>query len=201
MARQRYLTNFSKKPYEVGALVVKDGTRNFMSRSTLAILLLSLTGVIGLFLLESHVGLTLWDEGFLWYGVQRVMSGEVPMRDFTSYDIGRYYWSAAFMGLLGSKGIVALRIAIAAFEAIALFLGLTALARSYPIRNLLFWLLAVITLLIWMAPQYRVFDIALPIILVSALSFLVEKPTPCRYFLTGLVIGIVAVFGRNHGVY
>lgn len=166
-----------------------------------SIFIFSAISVFGLFIWQGHAGLSLWDEGFLWYGAQRVMVGEVPLRDFMSYDIGRYYWSAAVMNLVGNKGIVAMRLAISAFEAIALFMGLRALVRSSSKQHFLFWYLAGLTLLAWMAPQYRVFDIALPIILVSVLAFLVERPSSRRYLLTGLVVGLAAVFGRNHGLY
>lgn len=171
------------------------------SRPLVAILLLSIAVVLALFLWQGHRGLSLWDEGFLWYGAQRVMLGEIPMRDFQAYDIGRYYWSAAFMGLLGKHGIVALRVATAFFQAIALFIGLAVLERSSKKQIILFWLLATVTLVAWMAPQYRLFDISLPVMLVGVLAFLVEQPSSRRYFLTGLIVGLVAVFGRNHGIY
>ena len=166
-----------------------------------SILLLSTVSVFVSFILQSHTGLSLLDEGFLWYGAQRVMLGEVPMRDFMAYDIGRYYWSAAFMSLVGSNGIVALRVGIAIFQAAALFIGLSVLARYSAKQHFILWGLAAITLLVWMAPQYRVFDISLPVILVGALAFLVEQPSRHRYFLAGMVVGLVAVFGRNHGLY
>ncbi|MGC2047338.1 MAG: hypothetical protein WA635_01820, partial [Gallionella sp.] len=44
-------------------------------------------------------------------------------------------------------------------------------------------------------------DTSIPILLVGALAFLVEQPSAERYFLAGLVVGLVAVFGRNHGLY
>jgi hypothetical protein len=170
-------------------------------RTIISILLMTVTGILALFFLESHQGFSLLDEGYLWYGAQRVMVGEVPMRDFIAYDIGRYYWSAAFMSLLGDNGIVSLRVAIAVFQSVALFIGLALLARSPAKQSRLFWLLAAITLVAWMAPQCRLFDTSLPIMLVGALAFLVEQPSRRRYFLTGLIVGLVAVFGRNHGIY
>lgn len=170
-------------------------------RPVISILLLTVTIVLALFLWQSHQGFSLVDEGFLWYGAQRVMAGEVPIRDFMAYDIGRYYWSAAFMYLLGDNGIIALRVAIAIFQTVALFIGLTLLALRPTKMNPLFLSLAAITLVAWMATQYRVFDISLSIVLVGALSFLVEQPSRHRYFLNGLIVGLVAIFGRNHGMY
>jgi len=147
------------------------------------------------------VGFSLLDEGFLWYGAQRVMVGEVPMRDFMAYDVGRYYWSAAFMSLLGDNGIVALRGAVAILQAMGLLVGFALVARSSAKQSPLFWLMAAITLVVWMYPRHKMFDISLSIALVGGLSFLVEQPSRRRYFLAGLIVGLVAVFGRNHGMY
>lgn len=170
-------------------------------RPTILIFLFSVTSVFVLFLWQSHQGLSLLDEGFLWYGAQRVMAGEVPIRDFYAYDIGRYYWSAAFMSLMGNTGIISLRVASAVFQAIALFIGLAMLVRNSTKQIRIYWLLVWTTLVVWMAHQYRLYDTSLPILQVGALAFLVERPSTRRYFLSGLIVGLVAVFGRNHGMY
>ena len=141
------------------------------------------------------------DEGFLWYGAQRVMLGEVPIRDFMSYEPGRYYWSAAFMSLWGDNGIIPLRGAVSVFQAIGLFVGLFLIGHSAKGQNLFYLLLSATILVTWMFPHFRLFDISLSIIQIGILTFLVQNPTARGYFFAGLGLGLVAVFGRNHGVY
>ena len=129
------------------------------------------------------------------------MLGEVPILDFHSYDPGRYYWSATLMSLWGDNGIMSLRWTLAIFQAIGLFVGLLLIARAEKIQNSLYLLLSSLTLVVWMYPRYKVFDISISILLIGVLTFLIQNPTRRRYFLTGLCVGLVAVFGRNHGVY
>jgi hypothetical protein len=176
-------------------------THASQSKPIVDALLLAAGTVLALFFWESHQGFSLWDEGFLWYGAQRVIAGEVPIRDFMSYDPGRYYWSAALMSLWGDSGIIALRVATAVFQAMGLFAGLALISLSTAKPDRLFSLVAAITLAVWMSPPYRLFDNSLPYVLIGALAFLVQQPSARRFFLTGMTVGLVAVFGRNHGVY
>lgn len=153
---------------------------------------------------QGKIGFNLWDEGFLWYGAQRVMQGEVPLRDFMAYDPGRYYWSAAVMSVTGSSGIMALRLSLDIFQALGLFIGLVLIARAGRLHgkhSLSFLFLCGLILACWMLPRHKIFDLSISIFLTAALSFLVEKPTIRRYFLAGSCVGLAAFFGRNHGVY
>jgi hypothetical protein len=179
----------------------KHQGNRFKTIQASSILALSSLVVLALFLWQGHKGFSLWDEGYLWYGAQRVMLGEVPIRDFMSYDPGRYYWSAALMSLWGDNGIMALRGAVAVFQVIGLFAGLLLIARSTKNQNFVYLLLAAATLALWMFPRHKLFDISLSILLIGVLAFLVRNPTSMRYFFVGMCIGLVAVFGRNHGVY
>jgi len=74
-------------------------------------------------------GLNLADEGFLWYGATWTAAGEVPLRDFQSYEPGRYYWIALWSPLLGD-GLLGMRRAIALFEVVGLLAGLLVAARA-----------------------------------------------------------------------
>ena len=161
----------------------------------LQLLALTLIAIIALFIFQGNKGFSLWDEGFLWYGVQRVMMGEVPIRDFMAYDPGRYYWSAALMSLWGDNGIMALRGAVAVFQAIGLFVGLLLIARTVKKQNIPYLLLSVITLVVWMFPRHKLFDISLSILSIAVLAFLVQSPTNRRYFFSGLCVGLVAILG------
>lgn len=149
-------------------------------------------------------GFSLWDEGFLWYGAQRVVQGEIPVRDFMSYDPGRYYWTALAMKVQGDTGIVSLRRAVAVFQCIGLFAALhliAATSREYRNRNVPYLLVAGLTLMLWMFPRHKLFDVSLSILSICALAFLIRLPSARRYLLTGIFVGMIAVFGRNHGLY
>ena len=167
---------------------------------------LAIAGFVALlsFLWQGDKGFNLWDEGFLWYGVQRVFLGEVPIRDFMAYDPGRYYWSAALASLFGDNGIMSLRAAVAVFQALGLFVGLLLIAQPSRLKNrgdTLFLFLAAITLAVWMFPRHKLFDISISIFLIGILAHLVSNPTSKRYLAAGICVGLVAVFGRNHGIY
>ena len=157
--------------------------------------------VFALFLWQGNRGFSLADEGFLWYGAQRVGAGDVPLRDFMSYEPGRYYWSAAFMRMTGDDGIMTLRVAIAFFQALGLGVALWLIARCTTQRKWPYLLLSALVLVSWMLPRHKIFDISISIFLVGALALLVERPKPARYFFTGAIVGLAAVFGRNHGMY
>jgi len=197
MTRGLYLSSSASSPGLV------DLTNPFRAnhRLTIQLFLLAAGTVALLFLWQGREGFNLWDEGYLWYGAQRVMAGDVPIRDFDAYDPGRYYWSAGLMALWGANGVIALRGAVAIFQAIGLFIALMLLDYGPTKPNRPFWVLATVTLVVWMFPRHKLFDISLSIALIGVLTLLLQQPSRSRYFLTGLVVGLVAVFGRNHGVY
>lgn len=100
------------------------------------------------------------DEGYLWYGAKRVMLGEVPIRDFMAYDPGRYYWTAAWMTLIGNNGIIEMRIAVTLFQAPGLYLALKLIARSATSEgkhDYLFLITATAILVTWMLPRHKFF--------------------------------------------
>jgi hypothetical protein len=157
-----------------------------------------------MFIWEGTKGFGLMDEGYLWYGAQRVLQGAVPLRDFLAYDPGRYYWSAAILRLASDSGIVSLRAGIALFQILGLSIALvligTASSRSRR-GGFAYSILCSVILVLWMIPRHKIFDISVSICLVGALTCLVNNPTRRNYFFAGVVVGLAAVFGRNHGVY
>lgn len=167
------------------------------------LLCLAVCVVAASFLWQGHKGLSLADEGFLWYGVQRVLLGEVPIRDFMAYDPGRYYWIAGLITLFGDGGIVSVRGALAIFQTLGLFVGLLLVARCEKENRLsiIFWVISAATLMAWMFPRHKLIDTSISIILIGALTQLISKPTPRNYIYAGVCVGLAAIFGRNHGIY
>jgi hypothetical protein len=153
---------------------------------------------LGKFWLTGHIGLGLYDEGFLWYGVQAAAAGDIPIRDFQSYDPGRYYWGAAWSLLLGD-GILALRLSTALFQTVGLTCGLLAVRRvtTRPVALVLVGFV----LLAWMFPRPKLFEPSLAMMAVLVLTRLIENPSAGRHLAAGVFVGLAAVMGRNHGFY
>jgi hypothetical protein len=163
--------------------------------------ILAVATVAILFVWQGNKAFSLWDEGFLWYGAQRVTLGEVPIRDFMAYDPGRYYWVAAIMEICRNNGIMVLRVALAIFQAMGLSVGLLLIARTTKKQSLGYLLITTLILTVWMFPRHKLCDISLSIFLIGVLTYLVENAVTRRYFFAGFWLGVIAVFGRNHGVY
>jgi hypothetical protein len=178
---------------------------NALSRAPVGILIrlavLSAAAAVAFFLWEGHTGLNLPDGGFFWYGVQRVLHGEVPIRDFQAYEPGRYYWSAAFLAGTAGTSIVALRATVQVFSWMGILASLWLIYRRTEKRDTLLWLIAAVTVGFWMTPWFKVFDNTIAMLVACALSYLLRRPSPPRYLVMGLCVGFAAVFGKNHCAY
>jgi hypothetical protein len=154
------------------------------------------------FLAQGRLGLNLWDEGFLWYGAQRVLHGEVPLRDFQSYDIARYYWSGGWMAALGSDGVVALRFGNAVLAAITCALAARLLRGGAP-EPAAFTGLAVVALSLFLVQRAEgISDAFAAVVLIAALAHALARPAARRrWLLAGVALGLCATIGINHGLY
>jgi hypothetical protein len=161
-----------------------------------AALALALAGIN--YALNGNGAMHLQDEGFLWYGVVHTLQGQVPLRDFRSYDPGRYYWCAAW-GVIFGDGFLALRLSCALFQAVGLTFGLLAARRAVSNR----WMLVPIGLIlaVWFFPPEKPFEAGIAMASVFAAVKLVEKPSAARHLAAGIAVGITGFFGRNLGLY
>ncbi|OOG49578.1 hypothetical protein B0E50_05560 [Rhodanobacter sp. C01] len=177
-----------------------DGHEAWPSQSWATALIVAVIA-FATFLAERHWGFSLADESYLWYGAQHLLRGEVPLRDFMSYDIGRYALAAAWMRLEGDNGILALRDLLGFVTILGVTLASMLVARAW--RHDGAWRIVPVALLfaLWMAPRYKVFDATASIVLVAGLGWMLARPNAGRFFGLGLLIGLLAVLGRNHGVY
>lgn len=163
---------------------------------TCAIVAAVITALV--FVAQSRVGLAPQEEGYLWYGVDAVARGEWPIRDFRSYDPGRYLWCAAWSPVFGG-GILGLRAACALFAWAGLLAGLLVARRVLPSRAWLVPAGAVIAL--WQFPGWRPFESSSSLIATYCAMRLVESPSARRSLACGVFVGVTAFFGRNHGLY
>lgn len=153
------------------------------------------------FYVERHWGFGLADESYLWYGAQRIVQGEVPLRDFMSYDPARYLLSGAWMWLAGDDGILALRGFLGLLTILATVLASSLVAKAWCLDR--WWPIVLVAVLftLWIVPRNKVFDALASIVLVASIAWVIGRPCVSRFFRLGIIVGLLAILGRNHGVY
>ena len=151
------------------------------------------------FALQGRQGINLADEGFLWYGVQRTVTGGVPLRDFQIGTIQagiigarpeRFYLATASWRCVSPK----------LFSNSSVF-GLDCWPLAGSVQN---WaLLAAVGLMLtlWMFHSFRLFDNTLLLCGIWIAVRLIEEPSPARILTAGFFVGLCVFFGRNHALY
>jgi hypothetical protein len=134
----------------------------------------------------------------LWAGTVELAHGAIPIRDFYSYDPGRYLWTAA-LSFVAGDGILALRASVALFAVLGLFCGLRAAQRV--VRSELMLVVVGVVLVIWSFPRHKLFESAIAMMGVLVGVRLLEAPSVRRFFDAGAMVGVATVFGKNHGLY
>ena len=167
--------------------------------TTRNLIVLSAVMIVLVYLLQGDVGFNISDEGFLWYGTMRTALGEVPMRDFQSYEPGRYYWGALWFKLLRNDGIYALKASQAALEFVSLTVALLLLRRL--VSSWMALIFAAAILVRWTMPKWKIYEPAIEIAAIYFAVLAIESPSLRRHLLAGVFTGLAAFFGRNHGLY
>ena len=183
------------------AWVARPGPLGPISRRLAEALSVSVVLMMASFLINAHQGLSWADEGLLWYGSQRVLAGEVPVRDFFSYDPGRYYWTAAFYSMLSDTSLRTTFLAGSIFAGLALTATLFTLEHAGMGRKWR-WMLAIALCIAFTFPRHKIYEQSLSLILACSIYWvLVNVGSAKHWCLLGLMTGFAAVMGRNHGVF
>jgi hypothetical protein len=164
-------------------------------------LLLSSLVLTLVFLLQWRFGFNWADEGWLWYGSQRTALREVPLRDFFSYDPGRYYWSAFVFKIFGGNGFFEQLVANYLFGTIGLTLTYMAMIHAGMGR---WWRISILLLLGTISgfPRHKIYEQTLSLVAVAAVAFLFAAPQRLkRWLLLGVLTGLAAFIGRNSGLF
>lgn len=166
-----------------------------MDRKKVGIFLISvLICCIPLFLTFNR-GINYFDEGYILEGARRILGGEVPYRDFHFiYTPGTIYFLALILRICGQYVIVERIAAMSVSILGVVFLGLLTLKLT---KNTLLTFLTMFLYALW-GPTHLNFVwpvmMILPFVFLYLFLFLKS-----RFFLAGLVMGIVLLCKQNFG--
>lgn len=150
----------------------------------------------GLLWREIRVDVNLGDEGYLFYGVQQVLKGMLPIRDFRAYDPARYFWCALWCRVGGAR-FFTIRLSMMFVSIVSLLLSLYIVYSET--QNAVIALLSGCLSILWMRPRHKQIEILFSVICCFVLSVFAngfEHPV-----ILGAFGGICLMFGLNIALY
>lgn len=159
----------------------------------------SLIAILGFcyYICYINYGVNLGDEGFFVYGAERVLQGQLPMSDFTSYPPGSYFLLALLFKVFGVNLLVSRFMEIG-------FLLANGLMMYYISKRLMpkSWaLIPSFILILFPGPWYKIFlTFGLLFSLITLLRYL-EKRSTGRILVVGGATGIALIFKLEAGLF
>jgi hypothetical protein len=184
-----------------GPAQLSGSPRSFTAPIFVETLLLSVMVTSALLFLQWGYGFNWTDEGILWYGSQRTALGQVPLRDFFSYDPGRYYWSAFIFKTLRGNGLFEQIVANYCFGMLGLVVAYLAMSKAMLGRR---WRILILVLLGIMLgfPRHKIYEQTLSLVAMAGIVLLLANPAKLNYWFSfGVAAGLAAFIGRNSGLY
>jgi hypothetical protein len=144
---------------------------------------------LGYYLIFFNYGIDLDDEGFVVGGASAIRTGQFPIADFLSYQPWIYFSLAGFFHVFGET----LRVERACLIVYLLVDIVCLLWLSRKVLPPLPALIPVIFYALAPGPWYRVFFVFCILIVLVALFFFNDRPSPWRALLVGLATGFAAI--------
>jgi hypothetical protein len=161
------------------------------------LLVLSVGGLIYLSFFYNY-GINLLDEGYLLNSAKRVVSGEIPYKDFyTPYPPGRYYLLAFLFKTFGQNANI-LRI-LEAMILVSCSILVYIIARILGV-NQVFSLIAAILMILGPGPWHKIFYPFFTLVNILVILLFQKKATIYRCLLISGVIGLTFLFRQDIGI-
>src|SRR6266481_4944557 len=150
---------------------------------------------------SSTRGLSVYDEGLICYGAERVLGGDLPYRDFwTAYGPGQYYLLAGVFKVFGTSLLVARMYCVFVEWIVAILAYSVSRRLTGPVGGVM----SCVTVAVWLSCDRTVLYPVIPALafaLAGFLSLAHSSSIPKNIILAGLLTGCATVVRYDLGVY
>jgi len=156
------------------------------------------------FMLTWDYQFSMADGNFYRYGVQRVLAGDIPIRDFYAYDPLRYYWTAGLVKIVGVESVFMVRLGgwlFFTFPVVLIVRHVLEVTKKNWVQQIAISISLASLFVVWNLSAHKAFDVAASLWIILLLLYLQRSRALKNWFFCGFLLGFIALIGRNHGLY